>query len=1805
MRSLPVAWEDHTTSTHSRVPIMYTLPQQATQNEAEAAVTLATRNGGGAARVTSAALHTNDRGGAGYSSVPARNGRAGEPLSSDEQGGSGTLRAKSSAGPPVQPSHRTSEMERAQKSPRRAFCAPFLAVVLRTVRQDRRRPVLLTGEMIFPVLFTAVAVLLWVIYGWDAFDEATSLRYSGDWIDPSIVDGSVVPHGLCYNTSVGTVPGVQPCTTSKGLFSCEADFSGTPLSPYALCAYEHHTLWSILDYYLHHVTHMTAVPPLDDVVLFHWLAQVNRKRLEGYAVSVSYGKQKSARASSMLCSGTLYFVGEEPFTAGLVEYINSTSQLFSYVYGGTHPTVESARAAMGSSPAQKTWAIVELKAASESQFRLVIHMNSSAMPDVGEGLDTRYPGGLVSGGGDLYIVSGFSTFQKLASDFYLRTVHGVYVDTVLYTVPFGTPPFRYTYAWLVQPDALVFVLSLVFFTNTVIHTIRVAEEKHAGMRMTMITMGVPNSVLHVSEFTVQCSKLLLSCALCVLFLRATLIAGTSPLILFLLFLLFSLTTIPLSGLVATFCRDTRLAALCAGLLYFLFAIPILALPNATSTTAIGLSLLSPSAFATAVDVLFRHEIAGGFRSGDFSSQQDSPTMGVLLGMLGVDAVVYYLLYLYCEAVVPQPFGTPKHPLFFIIDPIKACIRLTSKQPAVQTITEESTEDEFMEAVDHADDTVQFHGLRKELRRGGQRFMAVDGFSWGMREGEISALLGHNGAGKSTVLRMLTGVIQPDDGDCTVYGSSVRTQTDDVRQNLGSCPQHNSLWPELTCREHLEFFGMIKGLKGVGLEAAVYRMLYETDLLDKENEQAGSLSGGQKRKLSVSIAFVGNSRLVVLDEPTAHLDIGARRRVWNLLKSMSKGRTILLTTHYMDEADLLGDQIGIMGQGRLLCSGSSSFLKAKYGIGYNLAVFIEPEASRATLDELVCRSVPDVEVLGHRGFEVQYRLPAANAGQFPPLLKVFDRDYKAYGVRGYALSGTTLEEVFIKANGTDAGPSRVLTISAADSGVVWKCEFCKHKRWEQFTTVLRKRLLCAIRDPQVVLFQLCVPLVCVLIALLLNLVNDKKATTLELNYGVFTGDRRPVVETSQCFELWGEHQSVMGATVNETHYANALQLDYFALDTWFSHHLPRYGAIACNDRDLQHALQEAGAAANLSATVLLYNTSVKHQSGLNIATYYELLARSLTGSEVSMQYGVELFTPPKSFNYLRLVLLFALIVVGVVFCQSTVTAWMVQERESSSLQLQRLSGLDFLSFWGGNFVFDVCSYVLVAALCVALFAAFNFTMLMGPSRVGPTVVLLLLYGLTSTVEAYGLSFFFSTPAVAQVGTVLFAFFTGAVLVLLCDLLTNQGPDIAGRVVGRVRFVFRLFPMFCFGESLMTQLVFDFRSSLDSSASLWQMTQLGWPLVYLALEFPVLFLIVLISDHPGVKRWKESRLYKRYAVVEEVVDVASDVENERRAVYESAAHPDPSEALRVVDLQKTYANGNHAVRGLTFTVFGGEVFGFLGTNGAGKTTTVSMLCQQCVPSSGTAFICGHDVVSDSKQALGCVGYCPQADATFDLLTVEEHLNLYASIRGIAKAARRKVVDVLIEMCQLDLYKDAKVVELSGGNRRRLSVALALVGGPKVVFLDEPSAAMDAVSRRAMWETVRLAAKHCSVVLTTHRLDEVEALAESIAIMVDGRLHCLGDKAYIKHKYGSGCEVSLRTMPNSNATDVVASMQRQFRGVKLKDCSGDRIVFQFPRRFSLAEVFETLAAQQAWLGISEYSVSQTSVEQVFLSVSDEAQR
>ena len=225
----------------------------------------------------------------------------------------------------------------------------------------------------------------------------------------------------------------------------------------------------------------------------------------------------------------------------------------------------------------------------------------------------------------------------------------------------------------------------------------------------------------------------------------------------------------------------------------------------------------------------------------------------------------------------------------------------------------------------------------------------------------------------------------------------------------------------------------------------------------------------------------------------------------------------------------------------------------------------------------------------------------------------------------------------------------------------------------------------------------------------------------------------------------------------------------------------------------------------------------------------------------------------------------------------------------------------------------------------------------------------------------------------------------------------------------------------------------------------------------------------------------------------------------------------EAIKITHLTKRYKD-LVAVNDLTLSIEEGELFALLGVNGAGKTTTIKMLSCLTAPTKGDALLMGHSITKESRAVKELIAVSPQETAIAPALSVRENLELIAGIHGFGKEKQAQKIAELSSLLGLESILSKKASKLSGGWQRRLSIAMALISEPKILFLDEPTLGLDVIARSELWDLIRALKSKATIILTTHYMEEAEALSDRIAIMKDGKLLIVGTADTIKETAGT---------------------------------------------------------------------------------------
>ncbi|OAA71703.1 ABC transporter [Akanthomyces lecanii RCEF 1005] len=967
--------------------------------------------------------------------------------------------------------------------------------------------------------------------------------------------------------------------------------------------------------------------------------------------------------------------------------------------------------------------------------------------------------------------------------------------------------------------------------------------------------------------------------------------------------------------------------------------------------------------------------------------------------------------------------------------------------------------------------VQTFDLKKTYGLGflkGRPVAAVDGINIHGYQSQILCLAGPNGSGKTTTLHMIAGLIAPTEGSVSI---------DAEPSQIGICPQRNIFWPELTVGEHVRIWSRIKG--GRESEEQLTAVIHSCDLAAKVERQAKTLSGGQKRKLQLACMFVGHSTVCLIDECTSGLDPLSRRAIWEILLHQRAKRTIVFTTHFLDEVDVLADHMVILSKGKVKCQGAVAELKGRYGNGYQVTV---ANTAQSVETEYPCHVHQD---------RLVYRVPDSLTAA------TLSSTFAAAGITDIALSGPQIEDVFLNVaedaeleNATAESLSSLEPFKLAPSRSI--------SFWSQVGALYRKRWTVLWRFWWPYFYVLALPIIIIpcLNSFLKSYFPDhcrvlkpKLSAPMLLQYPA----------TTQCY---GEffcpqiylgnllaNESMSKMTAKHVFQVAEIDLKYYndlvnvstTMEEWTRNlntakDEDRGGMFFQSESDtgfiafkpdlsgyMQQLISAGGGSDDGDEDEDDGNVPQNSDPGPVPAAIWSFAQG--TGVEMmnlysQMRSGVEIVVSQGGFARKRKEpLLNTAVFYTVFFClvQAIYPAAFVIYPATEKLRMVRsvqyANGVRRVPLWFAYGLFDFL-FVLIISAATSVVMAFQVRW------IGTTWIMLpvlVLYGLAAILQMYIVAHFVNGP----LKSFLTAFGVGD------SDGTSQNTDAKS-----LGITFGLFLIMPIGNVFKAMIVGFNIAHIRCQGS----HQIASGSIY-AYGGPILLLIVQILLLLGVFIFIEGdvSLFRKKSIdvpsdPETSIICTDEIETERLRV-----EGNDSDLLRIVHLDKSFGS-NNAVSDVTLGLPKGEVLALLGPNGAGKSTLVNLIQSDLSADSGHIFLCGED--SRTHNAQLHLGVCPQYDA-MDMLSTRQHLVFYVRIKGIENAEAN--VDHIMARLGLTPYGKMSATKLSGGNKRKLSLAIALIGTPRVLVLDEPTSAMDAVAKRSFWRIIQSVAPQHSVLLT----------------------------------------------------------------------------------------------------------------------------
>uniref|UniRef100_A0A671GCV0 ABC transporter domain-containing protein n=1 Tax=Rhinolophus ferrumequinum TaxID=59479 RepID=A0A671GCV0_RHIFE len=1405
------------------------------------------------------------------------------------------------------------------------------------------------------------------------------------------------------------------------------------------------------------------------------------------------------------------------------------------------------------------------------------------------------------------------------------------------------------------------VFLMIFSMNHFTLVQSIVWEKENRLKEYQLMIGLSNWKLWAAYFftflTFYSVVILLMCL--VFFVKPVpIIQYSDPSLVFVFLLCFAIATIFFSFMVSTFFSKVNFAVSVGGFIYFFTYFPATNMSpdfaHMTLIQKVAAFLSSNVIMALGTKFLVMAEMDGiGIKWSNIFSPitVENFVFANVLGMFFFVAVLYGLVAWYIEAVFPGEYGVAKPWYFFLLRS-----HWCGKKPKGKNETKQfndTTESKYFES--EPTDLVagiQLQHLYKEFRVEKTTKIAIRDLTLNLYEGQISVLLGPNGAGKSTTLSILSGLFPATSGEAYVNGYEISRQMVQIRKSLGLCPQQDLLFNYLTVSEHLYFYSVIKGVPRKMCLKEIRSMLSTFNLIEKRNAFPESLSGGMKRKLSIMIALIGVSKVVILDEPTAGMDPISRIATWGLLQKYKQDRTILLTTHYMDEADILGDRIAIMVKGTVRCCGSSVFLKQIYGVGYHITMVKEPHCNVEEISKLIYHYIPSATLEKDVKNELSFTLPKTYTHSFEALFTDLEKRQAELGIASFGASISTMEEVFFRVSDLEDSqtdipatqrqpPSLMNEVSLtnqnknmsrnerADSSTMKESPAILFNTGcalyqQQFWAMLFKRAMFNWRNWKLIFLQILAVLISLLFLCEMETVSsdddDGKTRLMDLNQYGQTIVPLSISGNSNLTLVFLKHlKSMLEPGKHTLMEVQGDLLEYLM-----------------EDKDcIQLCIVAFSIEVKADGIIFtgLFNNEASHSPPLTLSMVDNVLFMSVSGPEASLTVS----NKPQPYSshkglldgyQLALDIHFGMAVLTSGFCLLTVT-----ERVSKAKHLQFMSGVYILVYWLSALLWDLILFFITCLLLLVMLKYCQRDIYLTDYHFLDTMLIFMLYGWSAIPIVYLLSFLFTKSSSAYIKLVLLNYLSGFFGLLIDSVLTfgkDTPPNMSNATRNFVLKSLLLFPNYnlakciidyaafhqmkkmCALENASAYLNCDKKITTKSVYSLEE-KMLGKYLIMMSVIGFVCFLLVFFWEKT---LWKLRTFFnqciffgiykknRKEKVCKELSGECEDedVENERKRILGQ-----PQEVLNsavlIKELTKIYFKSRVilAVKNISVAVQKGECFGLLGFNGAGKTTTFQILTGEETATSGDVFIGGFNITDNIEKVR--IGYCPQSDALVEYMTGRELIVMYARLWGVSESQIQLYVNKWLTSLQLEPHADKIISTYSGGTKRRLSALIALMGKTSVILLDEPSTGMDPVARRLLWDAVTLArGSGKAIIITSHRMEECDAFCTRLAIMVRGKFMCLGSPQHLKSKFGNIYILKVKVQMNTQKhelDDLKVFITETFPGSVLKQEHQGILNYYIPSKDnSWAKVFGILEEAKKRFNLEDYSASQIMLEQVFLS-------
>jgi len=552
----------------------------------------------------------------------------------------------------------------------------------------------------------------------------------------------------------------------------------------------------------------------------------------------------------------------------------------------------------------------------------------------------------------------------------------------------------------------------------------------------------------------------------------------------------------------------------------------------------------------------------------------------------------------------------------------------------------------------------------------------------------------------------------------------------------------------------------------------------------------------------------------------------------------------------------------------------------------------------------------------------------------------------------------------------------------------------------------------------------------------------------------------------------------------------------------------------------------------------------------------------------------------------------LLVTGNAFLINTFIVSPVKDRLSKITSILRAMGLQSLPHWLGSLIADMILATFNTVLLITFISVFKVALFQ--ENLVNFGLLYLAFSFNMITYAYNISVTFQSFELT-VSLSPSMFLSG---VILCPLIANLIEAIFNISILKICYVLSF--IFTGPALLLTLGVNHIVPSqyADDKALQFGPFDAPWMYTLVALALGLIQFFRLLQLDGKIYSLKENQVYQESQFQDSAVEEeAEDIQFEKNRLKSK----DNNDPIKAVQVQKVYPNGFKALSDLTFGVESGQIFCLLGPNGAGKTTAFEILTAAIPNTAGNVFL-NNQPLSRNLDAFYETGICSQSNTLWDYVSVEQHLYIYARFKGLKGPEITQAINYILKALQLEEHAHKGSEQLSGGNKRKLCVAMSMIGAPKLLFLDEPSTGMDPIARRHLWDLIKqvMKQKQGAMVLTTHYMQEAELIGDKLGILINGKFATIGNLSKLRQKFGEYSIVVYQEKLGEYQEEIDKIMKLNFHDSRLSDGPDQKdLTYKVPlESMKFSKIFTELESLKSQRKIKDFTIFTSTLEQIFIN-------